>query len=194
MELPRTSVIIRWTIAAVVAGAGSWSLILAMTHETGMGGVFLKSIAGLALMITAALFAGPEIVQWVISPINSAIDAILLPSETMRPPVDYKLARFYYEQMRYEEACEEYFKILEYHPQEVAAYLEGIGAATAADKPDTARKFYRLGMRKLSAKNGDRERLVQGVFGAPPAGLEAQPEEVLPTVELKIRDEHGPLA
>ena len=185
MERPRTSVIVRWVVAMAVAGVGSRSLFLAMTHETSMGGVFLKSLAGLALLITAALFAGPEIVQWVIYPINSAIDAILLPSETLRPPVDYKLARFYYEQMRYEEACEEYFKILEYHPQEVAAYLEGIGAATAADKPDTARKFYRMGMRKLSAKNGDRERLLQGVFGEAPAELEVSHDEVPPPETLE---------
>ena len=43
-----------------------------------------------------------------------------MPSETLRPPVDYKLARFYYQQMRFEEACEEYFKLLSYHPQETS--------------------------------------------------------------------------
>lgn len=184
MERPRTSVIIRWIVAAIIGVLGARSLLLAMTHESSMGGIFVKSLVGLSLLIAAALFIGPEIVQIVISPIHSAIDSILLPSETMRPPVDYKLARFYYDQMRFEEACEEYFKILEYHPQEVDAYLEGIGAATAADQPAMARKFYKLGMRKLSKKNGDRERLVQGVFGQPPPSV-TEGEQVAGSSDLQ---------
>ncbi len=131
-----------------------------------MAGTFAGSVFGLAMLITSCLFIGPEIVHWTVYPIHYALDAILLPSETLRPPVDYTLARFYHRQRRYEEACEEYFKIIEYHPQEVSAYLEGIEAATSANQRATAHKFYRLGLRKLSSKNGNRDLLINGVTGS----------------------------
>lgn len=149
------------------------TLTRAVTHADSMMGTFAGCLFGLAMLITACLFVGPEFVHWAVSPIHRALDAILLPSETLRPPVDYTLARFYHRQMRYDEACEEYFKIIEYHPQEVAAYLGGIEAATAANQRATAHKFYRLGLRKLSPKHGARERLIQGITGEVVAELEA---------------------
>ncbi len=172
MDRPRTSVIVRWAVAGGIALVSLRTLNRVMTHADSMAGAFAGSLFGLAMLITACLFIGPEIVQWVVFPIHRALDAILLPSETLRPPVDYTLARFYYRQMRYDEACEEYLKILEYHSQEVAAYLEGIAAATAANQRATAHKFYRMGLRKLSPKNGDRDRLIKGVSEGPVAQLD----------------------
>ena len=163
MNRPRTSVIVRWVVAGGIGLASLRTLSRVMTHADSMAGAFAGSLFGLAMLITACLFIGPEIVQWVVFPIHRALDAILLPSETLRPPVDYTLARLYHRQWRYDEACEEYFKILEYHPQEVAAYLEGIEAATAANQRGTAHKFYRMGLRKLSSKNGNRQRLIKQV-------------------------------
>ena len=167
MNRPRTSVIVRWVVAGLIALAGLRVLVAVMTHGENMMDVFGKSLYGLAMLITACLFIGPEIVHWTVYPIHRALDAILLPSESLRPPVDYTLAHFYHRQMRYEEACEEYFKILEYHPQEVAAYLEGIEAATAANQRAMARRFYRMGMRRLSAKNGDHDLLLKGITEGP---------------------------
>lgn len=163
----------RWIVAGLIALAGLRILIGVMSHAENMMEVFGKSLYGLAMLITACLFIGPEIVNWTVSPIHRALDSILLPSESLRPPVDYTLARFYHRQMRYEEACDEYFKILEYHPQEVAAYLGGIEAATAVNQRATAMKFYRMGMRRLSRKNGDRDRLLRGIEEGPPPMLES---------------------
>lgn len=172
MNRPRTSVIVRWVVAGIIGLASLRTLTRVMSQADSMAGAFAGSLFGLAMMITACLFVGPEVVQFVVFPIHRALDAILLPSETLRPPVDYTLARFYHRQMRYDEACEEYFKILEYHPQEVAAYLEGIEAATAANQRAKAHKFYRRGLRKLSARNGDRDLLIQGVTGKAMAELD----------------------
>ncbi len=181
MNRPRTSVIVRWVVAGLIALAGLRILIGVMTHGENMMAVFGKSLYGLAMLITACLFIGPEIVHWTVYPIHRALDSILLPSESLRPPVDYTLAHFYHRQMRYEEACEEYFKILEYHPQEVAAYLGGIEAATAVNDRATAMKFYRKGMRRLSAKNGERDRLLQGITEGPTTALVSgdAPDELL---------------
>ncbi len=173
MNRPRTSVIARWIIAGLIGLSALRTLTGVMTHGDSMAGTFAGSVFGLAMLITSCLFVGPEIVHWTVYPIHRALDSILLPSETLRPPVDYTLARFYHRQMRYDEACEEYLKIIEYHPQEVAAYLEGIEAATGANQRATAHKFYRMGLRKLSPKNGDRERLIQGVTGGAVAELGA---------------------
>ena len=182
MNRPRLGAIIRWVVAGVIALAGARALVLAMTHETNTGGVVLKILTGVALMITASLFVAPEIVQLAVAPIHYVLDAILLPSETLRPPVDYKLARFYFAQLRYEDACEEYLKILYYHPQEMDAYVEGIEAATAAGSRDTALKFHRMAMRKLSARNGDRQQFIQRVTQGPTAAaeLDERPDEVEP--------------
>ena len=183
MNRPRLGVVIRWTIGGIIALAGARALFLAMTHEASMGGVVLKILTGVVLVITASLFVAPEIVHLVVAPINYVLDAILLPSESLRPPVDYKLARFYSAQMRYEDACEEYLKILYYHPQEMDAYVEGIEAATAAGRRNTALKFYRMAMRKLSARDGDRQRFVQRVTDGPvtePAAELAERENDVP--------------
>ena len=167
MNRSRTSVIVRWIVGGLIALAALRVLVRVMTQPDNMINAFAGSVFGLAMLITACLFIAPEFVQWAVYPIHRALDAILLPSETLRPPVDYTLARFYHRQMRYGEACEEYFKILEYHPQEVAAYLEGIDAATAANQRAMAHKFYRMGLRKLSPKNGDRDLLIKGVSEGP---------------------------
>lgn len=171
MNRPRTSVIVRWVVAGVIVLAALRMLVRVVTHPDNMISAFVGSLFGLAMLIAACLFVGPEIVHWTVYPIHRALDAILLLSETLRPPVDYTLARFYHRQMRYEEACEEYVKILQYHPQEVAAYLGGIEAATAGNRRATAHKFYRLGRRKLSPRNGDRDRLVRAVAGEPTAQI-----------------------
>lgn len=173
MRRPRTTVIIRWIVGGLIGLAGLRMLLRVMTQSENMISAFGGSLFGLATLITACLFVAPEFVGWAVMPIHRALDAVLLPSETLRPPVDYTLARLYHRQMRYAEACEEYFNVLRYHPQEVAAYLGGIEAATAANQRATAHKFYRMGMRRLSPGNGDRDLLVKGVTGELVAEVES---------------------
>ena len=117
------------------------------------------------------LLVAPEVVGWAVLPIHRWLDSLILPSESEPPPADYTLARFYATRMRYEEACEEYSKIIRYHPEESVAYLEGIRAASHAGDRKLAASFHRKGRRAL--RSPDERRLLDNVYGAQhkPVGL-----------------------
>ena len=174
MRLPRGTVIARWIAAALVGGGGLFLLSRVMTNETNWVAIFGKSLFGLAALMTGVLLAAPEIVHWALLPFHSVLDRIFLPSESEPPPVDYTLARLYGSQLRYDEACDEYAKIIHYHPEQASAYLEGIQAATLAGNEEQARKFYRAAGRVMRAK--DQRQLLENVFAVRYA-LPASPDE-----------------
>ena len=96
MDLPRPSVIVRWTLAACVGGGGLYSLARTMGGGDGvMLLIFAKCLLGLAALMTGVLLVSPEMVLVMLSPIHRALDHLFLPSESLPPPVDYTLARFY---------------------------------------------------------------------------------------------------
>ena len=170
MRLPRATVLARWIAAALVGGGGLYLLTRVMTDETNWAAIFGKSLFGLAAMISGVLLIAPECVGWVLTPLTGLLDRIFLPTESDPPPLDYTLARLYGGQLRYEEACEEYAKILHYHPEQFSACLEGIDIARRAGSDEQARRFYRAARRiRLSA---DQHRLLENVYAirhAPPA-------------------------
>ena len=169
MRLPRATVLARWTAAALTGGGGMFLLARVMANETDWIAVFGKSLFGLTGLMTGVLLISPECVGWALVPLNSVLDRILLPSDADPPPADYTLARLYGSQRRYEEACEEYAKIVHYHPEQITACLEGIEAARRAGNDAQARKFYRAARRIL--RTADQRRLLENVYAlryAPP--------------------------
>ena len=93
-----------------------------------------------------------------------ALDALRNMLFETNPPADFKLARYYAGQLRHEEACEEYTKIIRFHPEEFAAYLEGIQEAFLAGNRDLAKKFYAKGRRVMRAP--EERTLLRGVYNA----------------------------
>jgi tetratricopeptide (TPR) repeat protein len=162
--------VLRWAIAA--------ALFFGMFHvlkRTTEGGddylrVFVQCLFGLASAVAGSVLVAPELAAWAVIPISSAFDAIFLGRRDFDPPpAAYTLARFYREQERYEEALEEYRKIIRYHPEEIAAYLEAIEIAQANALPKVARRLYRTGLRKIRVA-ADREQLhsaYQSALAAP---------------------------
>ena len=146
MNKRRAFVATRWLLAVALVAWTARQFLMAGRATVEMDGA-LHGIYALAGVLTAALLAAPEVVGWALTPLHRMVDAVLLPSGSEPPPVDYTLAHFYRQQMRYEEACEEYLKIIHYHPRQRRAYLEGIDAASLAGQPELAGKFYRLGRR-----------------------------------------------
>ena len=142
----RAVVVTRWLLACVLAAWTARQLFIAGTTEVQATGM-LRGFFGIAGILATVLLAAPELVGWAVLPFHRVVDSILLPSESEPPPADYTLARFYLQQMRYEEACEEYLKIIRYHPRELPAYFEGIMTAGQAQQPGLAEKFYRRGRR-----------------------------------------------
>ncbi len=140
---------VRWLAAA---GVGAWTVrqaFLVGREEVDKAFAVLHSFDAFAGLLVTVLLVSPEVAGWALSPINRLIDAVLLPSETGLPPADYTLARMYRQRMRYDEACDEYLKIIRYHPQELRAYLEGMNTAGASRQIELAAKFYRLGQREF---------------------------------------------
>ena len=162
MRLPRATVLARWIAAALVGGGGLYLLARVMTAESNPIAIFAKSLFGLAGIIAGVVLIAPECVGWVLAPFMGLLDRILLPSESEPPPVDYTLARLYSGQLRYEEACEEYAKILRYHPEQFSACLEGIDAAHRAGNEAQARRFYRAARRIWLG--ADQRRLLENVY------------------------------
>jgi len=73
--------------------------------------------------------------------LSRAFTDIILPSARhQRPPLSYRLARRYAQQLRHHEAVEEYEKILRYYPDEQGAYFE---LAAEARLVDDAKLFRR---------------------------------------------------
>ena len=163
MSKPPTGVMVRWTLAALACAGGlyEWARVFTLGLDWG---VLDKTLIGLGAMFVAVLLIGPELVGWVVAPVQHMVDRLLLPSESEPPPADFKLARFYAGHLRHTEACEEYAKIIRYHPGQSDAYLEGIREAFLAGDEPLARKFYGKA-RRIMREPGERK-LLGGVYAA----------------------------
>ena len=182
MNRPRPSVVLRWIAAGLIGGGGVFLLARVMANESNWMAVFGKSLFGLSGMITAVLLVSPELVRLVFAPFSHLIDSVLLPSEKVIPPADLRLARFYAHGLRYDEACEEYERILQYHPDNADAHLEGIRAAALAGNERLAAKFYHHAQRILHSPQA--RGLLDAVYSArhqPLANTDADEPETAPT-------------
>ncbi|MES2570325.1 MAG: hypothetical protein V4710_09780 [Verrucomicrobiota bacterium] len=117
---------------------------------------------GFAFLIFGAYLIGPEIISLVSAPVHHFINGLIFPAHSEPPPVDYTLARFYRRKLRFQESLEAYLKIIQYHPQEFSAYVEGIDTAFECGEPEMARKFRRMGSRKL--RSADERRQLKAAF------------------------------
>jgi len=150
---------LRWLTAAGI-GVLTLKLLIGASKATSLTAGFAGAVFGFSALILTVIIVAPELVAWATTPVHRAINSLIFPGGTIVPPADYKLARLYRKQWRYKESVDEYFKILEYHPDELSAYLEGIATAAEARAPKTRERFYRLGLRKLRAAS-DRDQLQQ---------------------------------
>lgn len=200
MEKPRTSVVLRWVAAGLMGGGGMVVLARLFRGEESVP-LIGRSLLGIVAIIAGAVLVAPEIVRWIVTPISNLLDSILLPSEKIHPPVDFTLARFYGQSGRYDEACEEYEKILHYHPDNEQAHLEGIRAAALAGNETLAKKFYQRARRLLPDGDNKRQELDavyaarnQPLEGNEEAGAELEPESSPETLEEppKLPDEPAP--
>lgn len=174
MNFARAFAITRWVIAGVLCAIGAW-LLLGLPFGRAEMGPVVRVLYGFGAIGIGVLTVGPEIVRLAVAPLSNMLDRILMPSESAPVPLDFTLARFYHSQHRYAEACEEYEKIIQHHPEATTAYLEGIQAAALAEQPDRARKFYRAAQRVVHTD--DERNLLNGVYNAQHILEEATDEE-----------------
>ena len=110
---------------------------------------FSASLSAVMLLMIAAVLVTPEVLWVVLSAFDWVIGAVFLPSEEMCPPLDYRVARMYRKQLRFEEAVERYEFLTHYHPQALDAYLEGIDASFRGGMDDAAKAFLNRGLTAL---------------------------------------------
>ncbi len=140
---------VRWSLAIGAVIAQRRVLQFLEVSGIGIGGQFWGSTVAVSLLVLAAVLVTPEVLWAILSVFDWAISAVFLPSEEMCPPLDYRVARMYLKQLRFEEAVERYELLSHYHPQALEAYLEGMEAAFRGGLADAARAFLQRGLSGL---------------------------------------------
>jgi len=115
--------VVRWLLAAACLIFSFMRMTAALKIE-GIGAAG-HVIFSMGAFITAILLIAPEtafrLAEWCSRPFTN----ILFPSEEFRkPPLSYLLARKYNTELRFDEAIEQYQKIILHYPDETAAYVE----------------------------------------------------------------------
>ena len=101
---------------------GRWLLVLLFFIWT------FKGIWGAAIL--AAMLAAPELSILASSGFTRFIDAVFFPgAREAKPPYTLKLARFYVEKQRGEEAEAEYVRMLSFYPDQPEAWQERLTLA-----------------------------------------------------------------
>ncbi len=159
-EFRRTLIIkgIRWILA--IAALGYLRKLMPQLHaalpESDDGAVKLLFLC-FGVVVVFLLLVGRDIFQVVSKPLSWALESFYFPRDrSAKPTVNYKLPEYYIEQERFEDAMNEYLKIIRYHPQEAKAYIGAFElAVTELHDDETAKQIYSKARRKL--KNNPEE-------------------------------------
>jgi hypothetical protein len=151
MSSQTARILARWTIGILLVVKAA--LVLTKTAG-GSDGAYMTALPPLLLAfglgVTGLILMAPELVPWISAPVWRFITGIIFPDEKYSaPPVNYALPRSYSQRFRDEEAIQEYLKIIRYHPQEQAAYVECIEVMLRIHDLHAARKLMAEGLRKL---------------------------------------------
>ena len=99
-------------------------------------------IFSLVCLISAILLLIPETVKPTTQYLSARIVAFVFPDHKFsKPALTYTLARRYIELERYDDAVQEYAKIIHYYPGEIEAYLGMISASSLAGETQLAEKY-----------------------------------------------------
>ena len=87
-------------------------------------GAFFPVLVAMILLLCGVVLIVPELVKVFTWPLLAFIDSVFFPGgKASRPVLSYALPDFYVKEERYDEALEEYRKILRYYPKEARAYV-----------------------------------------------------------------------
>lgn len=156
--MPTLPSLLRWTAGAAFFML-AWRLV---PRELGPSNVHRLMLAGLAFVVGGILL-WPMIFRIATKPFFLLVDQVFFPGGRLeRPVLNLKLPAYYVEQGRYEEALEEYRKILKHYPGEAEAYERAIWLLAAVFKRDgEALKLLRRAERRGLALDGDIVRLAR---------------------------------
>jgi len=145
-------VILRWLLAGICVGA----FIILMQRATVSDFVpaAAQVIFAMLALISSVFLIIPETVKPFAALAGECFGSIFFPNTRFqKPPLSYLLANLYYKEMRYEDALEEYQKIIRYYPNERTAYLELISICQLIGETKLARKYLHRFKRRFNQKN-----------------------------------------
>ena len=117
-------------------------------------------IFSLVCLISAILLLIPETVKPTTRYLSARIVAFVFPDHKFsKPALTYTLARRYIELERYDDAVQEYAKIIHYYPDETEAYLGIISSCSLAGEMRLAEKY----QKKLKSCSGKKLVVVSNV-------------------------------
>lgn len=142
------ALIARWLLAVALLYGAYWFANRALLYEGFSALSYLLAFA--VQLISSAILIAPELAHCLGGIIFKPLVSIFLPDEKFfRPPLSYILARKYAQDKRYQDAVQEYLKIIKHYPDEREPYEEIIRIATFVGDTQTAAKFkHKLGKKK----------------------------------------------
>jgi tetratricopeptide (TPR) repeat protein len=118
--------LLRWAPLGVVAFL-SWN---PRAGEEPMHGHFTGLFLHWAISVLCAMLIAPEFSRMASSGLTAFIDAVFFPGgREAKPPYTLKLARFYVQKKRWDEAEAEYARMLSFHPDQPEAWAERLAIA-----------------------------------------------------------------
>lgn len=141
--------------------------------------VLLEREFGFFWLFPALIILLPEFFHLASSGFTGFIDALFFPgSREKKPPYTLKLARFYVQKQRWDDAEAEYVRMLSFYPHELEAWLESLRVAFAQGEnaDPTADEILSKGLKKLKSP-ADKDALFATFNAREKPVIVAEPED-----------------
>lgn len=159
--------LLRWALGI---GIGAWGIssvrsTLATFSQFDADSALQFGFAGLALIIAAALIA-PDLARLASGPLIVFVESLYVPSlRADKPPLTFRLGRYYAANGRLKDAETEYLRMLRFYPEATDGWIELMTLYwiwMPEDKKGDARRCYQRAEKKLS-DSGERTRLTSAI-------------------------------
>lgn len=138
----------RWMLAVGLWGCALWIARYGFIHSEFQ---WLPVAIIIGLIGLSRVFS--DLLELAAKPFTMLVDAIIFPKITAgKPPPNYKVAEYYVEQKRWEEAEIEYRTILKNHRKEARAWLGLIRLLVATGDIEESKKMFRKAQRHLRSQ------------------------------------------
>jgi hypothetical protein len=142
--------LLRWASAIVCLVAATFIARSPAISGTMVSGA-ISMLAFFSLLIVGLVFVGRDLARLFSWPLTCFVDVIYGtgPGDG-KPPLNYHLARGYTASGRFEEAVDEYARIMTFYPRELEPYSECIRILLEiGDDPSEAARYLHRGLRHL---------------------------------------------
>ena len=148
----------RWILGIAFLGVAFWC---ATTGYENLN--FFLLLLAVPLFVAGISCLWKTIFYAATRPFTAMIDAVFFPGGKLSKPVlNLKLPRYYVNESRFDEALEEYQRIIKHYPDEAEAYDGAISLYVEIfEEPDEARKLYDRAKRRHLVLDDSSRQLVQ---------------------------------